>query len=111
VSVHAHVQILSTLDAVLKVPALPLDGESPCCPTWSHPSYLVRKVEEGVYCKWARWEVFRVMLVVEAGYADQVSLQIFRNEMGERTACNLPPIDRFPTQFVDLLVADLKLET
>jgi len=98
-SVHAHVQISSTLDAALKVPTLPLNGESPCCPTWSHPSYLVGNVEEGMYCKWAHWEAFRVMLVVEAGCVDQVSLQIFGNETGECTACNLPPIDGFPTQF------------
>jgi hypothetical protein len=35
-------------DAALKVPTLPFNGESPCCPTWSHPSDLVRNVEEGV---------------------------------------------------------------
>jgi len=40
-----------TLDAALKVPALPLDGESPCCPIWSHPSYLVGNVEEGMELK------------------------------------------------------------
>jgi len=74
VSVHVHVQVLSTLDAVLEVPALPLDGESPCCPTWTHPSDLVRNVEEGVYCEWACWESFGVVLVVEAGYVDHISV-------------------------------------
>jgi len=41
VLVHAHVWVSLTVDAVLKVPALPFDGESPCCPAWSHPSDLV----------------------------------------------------------------------
>jgi hypothetical protein len=58
---------LSTLDAALKVAALPLDEESPYCPAWSHQSDLVRNVEEGMYCEWAHWESFRVILVVEAG--------------------------------------------
>ena len=49
---------LLTLDAALKVPALlPLDGESPSCPTWFHPSDLVRNVEEGMYCKRGTLEV------------------------------------------------------
>jgi hypothetical protein len=67
VFVHVHIWISSTLDAALKVAALPLDGESPHCPAWSHPSDLVRNVEEGMNCEWARWESFRVILVVEAG--------------------------------------------
>jgi len=61
---------LSTLDAALKVPALPLNGESPCCPTWSHPFDLVRNVEESMYCEQARQELFRLVLVVEAGCVD-----------------------------------------
>jgi hypothetical protein len=70
VLVHACVWVLSTLDGVLKVPALPLDGESLCCPTWSHPSDLIRNVEEGVYYEWAHWESFGIVLVVEAGCVD-----------------------------------------
>jgi hypothetical protein len=65
-----HVWVSSTLDAALKVPALPLDGESPCCPTWSHPSDLVRNVEEGMYCDRARWKSFGLVLVVEARCMD-----------------------------------------
>ena len=99
VLVHVRIRISSTLDAALKVPALPLDGESPCCPAWSHPSDLVRNVEESMYCEWARWESFRVVLVVEAGCMDRVSLQFFGNERGERTAHNRPPTDGFPTRF------------
>ena len=97
--VHAHIQVLSTLDAALKVPTLPFDGESPCCPAWSHPSDLIGNVEEGMYRKQASWELFRLVLVVEAGCVDQVSLQNVGNERGEHTAYNLPPIDRFPTRF------------
>lgn len=70
VLVHARVWVSSTLDGALKVPALPLDGESPCCPTWSHPSDLIRNVEEGVYCERARWESFGIVLIVEAGCVD-----------------------------------------
>jgi len=99
-----------TLDAVLKVPTLPLDGESPCHPAWSHLSDLVRNVEQGMYCEWACWKLFRVVLVVEAGCVDRVSLQFFGNERGERTAHNLPPIYEFPTQFLKILLADLELE-
>ena len=66
--VHAHIWVSSTLDAALKVPTLPLDGESPCCPTWPHPSDLVRNVEEGMYCERACWKSFRFVLVVEARY-------------------------------------------
>ena len=98
-SVHARVRVPSTLDAALKVPALPFDGESPCCPAWSHPSDLIGNVEEGMYRKQASWELFRLVLVVEAGRVDQVSLQNVGNERGERTAHNLPPIDGFPTRF------------
>jgi len=97
VSTHAHVRVSSTLDAALKVPALPLDGESPCCPTWTHPSDLVRDVEEGMYCEQARWESFRVMLIVEAGCVDWISLQLFGNKRGGCTAHNQPPIYEFPT--------------
>ena len=68
--VHAHIWILLTPDAALKVSALSLDGESPCCPTWSHPSDLVRNVEEGVYCERACWKSFRLVLVVEAECVD-----------------------------------------
>ena len=96
---HVRVRVESTVDDALEVPALPLNGESPCCPAWSHPSDLVRDVEQGMYCERAHWEPFGFVLVVEAGCADQVSLQIFGNKTGECTACNLPPIDRFPTQF------------
>jgi hypothetical protein len=68
--VHVHVWVSSALDAALKVPALPLDGESPCCPTRPHPSDLVRNVEEGVYYERARWKSFRLVLVVEARCMD-----------------------------------------
>jgi len=99
VSVHVHVRVLLTLDATLEVPALPLDGESPCCPTWTHPSDLVRNVEEGMYCEWVCWESFGVMLVVEARCVDYISVQLFRNERGGGcTAYNQPPIYEFPTQ-------------
>jgi len=74
VFVHAHVRVLSTLDSMLKVPALPLNGESPCCPAWSHPSNLVRNVEQGMYGERARWESFRDVLVVEAGCVNRLSL-------------------------------------
>jgi hypothetical protein len=70
VPVYAHIGISSTLDAVLKVPALPLDGESPCCLAQSHPSNLVGNVEQCVYCEGACRESLRVVLVVEAGYMD-----------------------------------------
>ena len=109
--VHAHVQVSSTLDAALKVPTLPLDGESPCRPTWSCPSDLVRNVEEGMYCKRARWESFRLVLVVEAGCVDQVNLQFFGNERGNTPLIIYHPLANSCLDFVDLLLADLKLET
>jgi hypothetical protein len=71
VLVHAHIEISSTLDAALKVPALPLDGESPCCPARSYPSDLVGNVEQCMYCKGACRELLRVVLVVEAGCMDR----------------------------------------
>jgi len=96
--VHARIWVSSTLDAVLKVPTLPLYGESPCRLAWSHPSDLVRNVEQGMYCEWAHWELFRLVLVVEPGCVDWVSLQCFGNERGEgHTAHNLPPTYEFPT--------------
>jgi len=113
VSVHVHVQVSSTLDAALEVPALPLDGESPCCPTWTHPSDLVRNVEEGVYCEWARWELFGVVLVVEAGCMDRISIRLFGNERGGGDTPLIidHPFTNSRLDVVDVLLADLELKT
>jgi len=56
-------------------------------------------MEQGMYCEQARWESFRLVLVVEAGCVDRVSPRFFRNEKRERTAHNLPPIYEFPARF------------
>ena len=99
------------MDAALEVPALPLDGESPCCPAWSHPSDLVRNVEQGVYCKWACWELFGFVLVVEAGCMDRTCLQIFGNGRGNTPLIIYHPFTDSQLDFINLFLADLKLET
>jgi hypothetical protein len=108
-SYQCHVWVSSALDAALKVPALPLDGESPCCPTRSHPSDLIRNVEEGVYCERACQKLFRFVLVVEAGCMDLVSFS-------ETKGANAPLIIYHPftdsqLDFVNVLLTDLKLQT
>ena len=112
-SVHVHVQVSSTLDTALEVPALPLNGESLCCPIWTHPSNLVRNVEEGMYYEWACWELFRVILVVEAGCVDCISIQLFRNKRGGGDTLLIidHPFMNSRLDVVDVLLTDLELKT
>jgi len=64
-----------------------------------------------MYCKQACWELFRLVLVVEAGCVDQVSLQFFGNERGNALLIIYHPLMDSQLDFVELLLADLKLET
>jgi len=99
------------VDDALEVPTLPLDGESPCCPAWSHPSDLVRDVEQGMYCERAHWELFGFVLVVEAGCMNQTHLRFFGNERRNTLLIIYYPFTDSQLDFVDLLLADLKLQT
>jgi len=99
------------VDDALEVPALPLNRESPCCPAWSHPSDLVRDVEQGMYCERARWEPFRFVLVVEAGCVNRTRLRFFGNERRNAPLIIYYPFTDSRLDFVDLLLADLELQT
>jgi len=99
------------VDNALEVPTLPLNGESPCCPAWSHPSDLVRDVEQGMYCERACWEPFGFVLVVEAGCMNRTRLRFFGNERRNAPLIIYYPFTDSRLDFVDLLLADLKLQT
>ena len=63
-----------------------------------------------MYCERARWESFRLVLVVEAGCVDRVSLQ------SETKGANVPliiydPFTNSRLKFDDAFLVDLKLET
>jgi hypothetical protein len=73
---------------------------------------LIRDVEEGMYCERARRESFGVVLVVEAGCVNRVSLPLFRNERGGDAPLIIDhPFTNSGLDIVDVLLADLELKT
>ena len=64
-----------------------------------------------MYCKWARWESFGFVLVVEAGCMDQTCLRIFGNRRGNTLLIIYHPFTDSRLDFIDLFLADLELET
>jgi len=67
-------------------------------------------MEQGMYCERARWESFRLVLVVEAGCVDRVSLR-FLTKRGNAPLIIYHPFTNSRLNFVDILLADLELET
>jgi hypothetical protein len=68
-------------------------------------------VKKGMYCEWARWVPFRVVLVVEAGCVDRISLRFFGKERGNAPLIIYHPLMDSQLNFINLLLTDLKLKT
>ena len=63
-----------------------------------------------MYCERARWESFRLVLVVEAGCVDRVSLR-FLTKRGNAPLIIYHPFTNSQLDFVDVHLTDLKLQT